>query len=82
MSVSRMDPDQLSYYGRLCGWALARAHARTSRASVISGYLGGGEDFDRAIADFALSYADQNEKDYQRLLEAVSAARVVASVGQ
>ena len=82
MSVSLMDPDQLSYYGRLCGWALARAHARTSRASVISGYLGGGEDFDRAIADFALSYADQNEKDYQRLLEAVSAARVVASVGQ
>jgi uncharacterized protein (DUF2252 family) len=82
MSVSRMDPDQLSYYGSLCGWALARAHARTSRASVISGYLGGGEDFDRAIADFALSYADQNEKDYQRLLEAVSAARVVASVGQ
>jgi molecular chaperone DnaK (HSP70) len=49
---------------------------------VISGYLGGGEDFDRAIADFALSYADQNEKDYRRLLEAVSEARVVASVGQ
>jgi len=77
-----MDPDQLAYYGRLCGWALSRAHARTGRATVISGYLGGGEDFDRAIADFALSYADQNEKDYQRLLEAVSAARVVASVGQ
>jgi hypothetical protein len=77
-----MDPHQLSYYGRLCGWALARAHARTSRATVISGYLGRGEDFDHAIADFALSYADQNEKDYQRLLEAVSAARVVASVGQ
>ena len=82
MSVSLMDPDQLSYYGRLCGWALARAHARTGRATVISGYLGGGEDFDHAVADFALAYADQNEKDYQRLLEAVSAARVVASVGQ
>src|SRR6266487_460225 len=82
MSVSLMDPDQLSYYGRLCGWALARAHARTGRATVISGYLGGGEDFDHAVADFALAYADQNEKDYRRLLDAVSAARVVATVGQ
>ena len=82
MSVSLMDPDQLSYYGRLCGWALARAHARTGRATVISGYLGGSEDFDHAVADFALAYADQNEKDYRRLLDAVSAARVVATVGQ
>jgi uncharacterized protein (DUF2252 family) len=82
MSVSLMDPDQLSYYGRLCGWALARAHARTGRAAVISGYLGGSEDFDHAVADFALAYADQNEKDYRRLLDAVSAARVVATVGQ
>jgi NAD(P)H-dependent flavin oxidoreductase YrpB (nitropropane dioxygenase family) len=77
-----MDPDQLSYYGRLCGWALARAHARTGRATVISGYLGGSEDFEHAVADFALAYADQNEKDYRRLLDAVSAARVVATVGQ
>jgi uncharacterized protein (DUF2252 family) len=82
MSVSLMDPHQLSYYGRLCGWALARAHARTGRAAVISGYLGGGEEFDRAVADFALAYADQNEKDYRRLLDAVSEARVVATVGQ
>jgi uncharacterized protein (DUF2252 family) len=82
MSVSLMDPDQLSYYGRLCGWALARAHARTGRATVISGYLGGGEDFDHAVADFALAYADQNERDYQRLHEAVSAARVEATVDQ
>jgi uncharacterized protein (DUF2252 family) len=82
MSVSLMDADQLSYYGRLCGWALARAHARTGRATVISGYLGGGEDFDHAIADFALAYADQNERDYQRLRKAVSDARVLATVGQ
>ena len=82
MSVSLMDPHQLSYYGRLCGWALARAHARTSRATVISGYMGGGEEFDHAVADFALAYAEQNEKDYRRLLEAVSAARVEATVGQ
>jgi uncharacterized protein (DUF2252 family) len=80
MSISLMDPLQLDYYGRLCGWALARAHARTARATVISGYLGSSEDFDHAIADFAIAYADQNGKDYQRLLEAISAGRVLATV--
>jgi uncharacterized protein (DUF2252 family) len=82
MSVPLMDPLQLDYYGRLCGWALARAHARTGRATLISGYLGTGEDFDQAIADFAVSYADQNERDYRRLLEAISAGRVRAAMGQ
>jgi uncharacterized protein (DUF2252 family) len=82
MSVALMDSDQLNYYGRLCGWALSRAHARTGRATEISGYLGGGEDFDQAIADFAVAYADQNERDYQRLRIAVSDARVLATVGQ
>ena len=80
MSVSVMDPLQLNYYGRLCGWAPARAHARTGRAAMISGYLGSDEDFDHAIADFAITCADQNEQDYKRLLEAVSAARVLATV--
>jgi hypothetical protein len=55
MSVPLMNPFQLSYYGRLCGWALARAHARTGRATVISGYLGSSEGFDHAIADFAIA---------------------------
>jgi uncharacterized protein (DUF2252 family) len=82
MSVTLMDPDQLGYYGRLCGWALARAHARTGRATMITGYLGGGEDFDQAVADFAVAYADQNEQDYRRLIKAVSDARVLATVGQ
>ena len=82
MSVSLMDPHQLNYYGRLCGWALARAHARTGRATVISGYMGSSEDFDHAIADFAVAYADQNEQDYRRLLKAVSDARVLATVEQ
>jgi uncharacterized protein (DUF2252 family) len=79
MSVSLMDPPQLSYYGRLCGWALARAHARTGRAAMISGYLGSSEDFDRAVADFAMAYADQNEQDYRGLLKAISDARVLAT---
>ncbi len=82
MSVPLMDPLQLDYYGRLCGWALARAHARTGRATMISGYLGVGEVFDHAIADFAIAYANQNEQDYQRLLEAVSAGRVLAAIEQ
>jgi hypothetical protein len=76
-----MDPLQLDYYGQLCGWALARAHARTGRASLISGYLGSSEVFDQAIADFATAYARQNEQDYRRLLEAISAGRVHAAVG-
>jgi hypothetical protein len=80
MSVPLMDPMQLDYYGRLCGWALARAHARTGRATMISGYLGTSEVFDHAIADFAIAYASQNEQDYQRLLEAVSAGRVLATI--
>ena len=79
MSVPLMDPLQLDYYGRLCGWALARAHARTGRATMISGYLGTSETFDHAIADFAIAYADQNERDYQRLRQAVAAGRVQAA---
>ncbi len=82
MSVSLMDPHQLNYYGRLCGWALARAHARTGRAAMISGYLGGSEGFDHAVADFAIAYAEQNDRDYRLLLDAVSSARVVATPDQ
>ena len=82
MSVPLMDPPQLDYYGRLCGWALARAHARTGRATMISGYLGTSEAFDHAIADFAIAYANQNEQDYRRLLEAISAGRVLATAEQ
>ena len=75
-----MDPNQLNYYG---GSAAGRLPARTpgpARATVISGYLGISEDFDHAIADFAVAYADQNEQDYRRLLEAVSFGRVLATV--
>jgi NAD(P)H-dependent flavin oxidoreductase YrpB (nitropropane dioxygenase family) len=74
-----MDPLQLDYYGRLCGWALARAHARTGRAAIISGYLGTSEAFDHAVADFAVTYADQNEQDFQRLRKAISDGLVQAT---
>ncbi|MGI9004602.1 MAG: DUF2252 domain-containing protein [Streptosporangiaceae bacterium] len=81
MDVPVMDAEQLVYYGRLCGWALARAHARTGRATLINGYLGSRETFDHAIADFAVAYAAQNERDYQRLVDAVASGRVHAMTG-
>jgi uncharacterized protein (DUF2252 family) len=81
MDVPAMDPDQLSYYARLCGWALARGHARTGRAALISGYLGKNESFDHAIADFSVAYAEQNEQDYRNLVDAVAAGRVPAVMG-
>jgi uncharacterized protein (DUF2252 family) len=69
----------LATYGRLCGWTLARAHARSGDRLAIAGYLGRGESFDRAIAGFAELYADQNERDYRALVEAVHAGRVPAA---
>ena len=72
MAVPRMDAPQLESYAGLCGWALARGHARTGRAAMIAGYLGGSDRFDRAIERFAVAYADQNEDDHRRLAEAVA----------
>ena len=76
--VSAMDATQLANYARLCGWALARAHARSGDAAMISGYLGAKPTFDVAIASFARSYADQNEKDHAAMVEAVSSGRIAA----
>ncbi len=81
MDVPVMDAEQLVYYARLCGWALARAHARTGRATLVSGYLGSSETFDQAIAEFAVAYAEQNERDYRRLVDAVASGRVHAMTG-
>jgi uncharacterized protein (DUF2252 family) len=81
MDVPAMDRDQLGYYAELCGWALARGHARTGRATLISGYLGPDSEFDKAIAQFSVAYAEQNEKDYQALVDAVATGRVQAVMG-
>ena len=56
----------MAVYGRLCGWTLARAHARSGDRIAIAAYLGSGKSFDNAIASFAETYADQNERDYRR----------------
>ncbi|HZP28506.1 MAG TPA: DUF2252 domain-containing protein [Acidimicrobiia bacterium] len=62
--VGAMPPSLLRGYARMCGWTLARGHARSGDRIAISAYLGSGDRFDRAIADFAVAYADQNERDF------------------
>jgi uncharacterized protein (DUF2252 family) len=64
VNIEAMPPDHLFHYGRLCGWVLARAHARSGDAVAISGYLGSSDRFDRAVASFAEAHADQSEADY------------------
>jgi uncharacterized protein (DUF2252 family) len=68
-------------YGELCGWTLARAHARSGDRIAIAAYLGQSAVFDQAIAEFASTYADQNERDHQALAAAVASGRVTASTG-
>jgi uncharacterized protein (DUF2252 family) len=79
--IEQMVPDGMSAYGRLCGWTLARAHARSGDRVAIAAYLGGGNAFDRAILEFSQAYADQNESDYKALGEAVKSGRVIAQTG-
>jgi hypothetical protein len=76
VDVNVLLPSGLATYGRLCGWTLARAHARSGDRLEISGYLGKGASFDHAIGEFAERYADQNDRDFKALVEAVHAGRV------
>jgi uncharacterized protein (DUF2252 family) len=73
--LSTMTPKTLQAYARLCGRALARAHAKSGKAAEISGYLGSKTRFDDAIADYAIAYADQVEKDFALFREASRAGR-------
>jgi hypothetical protein len=68
-------------YARICGATLARAHARWGDRIAIASYLGGSDGFDRAIADFCVAYADQNERDYETFAAAVSSGRLTAQTG-
>jgi len=79
--VEMLGPDELERYGRLCGWTLARAHARSGDRIAIASYLGRGTTFDEAIADFAESYADQNDRDYAELIAAVEAGEIAVQRG-
>ena len=79
--VETMLPEGMRAYGEVCGWTLARAHARSGDRIAIAAYLGGGASFDEAIRDFADAYADQNERDHRSLVEAIAAGRIVAEPG-
>jgi Uncharacterized protein conserved in bacteria (DUF2252) len=79
--VETMSPDELAIYGGLCGWALARAHARSGDRVEIAAYLGKSERFDVAIAEFAEGYADQTERDHAALCAAVESGRLPAEAG-
>lgn len=79
--IDTMTASTMAAYARICGATLGRAHARSGDRIAIASYLGKSDVFDRAIADFSAAYADQNERDYQALVDAVDSGRVVAQTG-
>ena len=81
VEVEAMRPRGMTAYGRMCGWTLARAHARSGDAIAIASYLGSSDRFDKALVSFAEQYADQNEADYAALRNAVDTGRVMAQTG-
>jgi uncharacterized protein (DUF2252 family) len=76
--IEQMRPGVMSVYGQLCGWTLARAHARSGNRIAIAAYLGSGDSFDRAVTEFADAYADQNELDYRALADAAGTGAISA----
>jgi uncharacterized protein (DUF2252 family) len=79
--IEAMAPAGLRVYAEVCGGTLARAHARSGDRIAIAAYLGSSDVFDRAVADFAAAYADQNQRDYDALAAAASSGRVTAERG-
>ncbi len=78
VDIEAMKPDEMMVYGKMCAWTLARAHARSGDRIAINAYLGKSDIADRALAEFAVAYADQNERDYQALTTAVKSGRIKA----
>jgi uncharacterized protein (DUF2252 family) len=79
--VETMAPTGLELYARLCGWTLARAHARSGDPIAIAEYLGDDDQLDRSVADFSKRYADQNDRDYQAFADAVGSGRLASLEG-
>jgi uncharacterized protein (DUF2252 family) len=79
--VEEMIPLGLTFYARICGWTLARAHARSGDPIAIAAYLGESDAFDKSITDFSVRYADQNEQDYEEFVNAVKSGRLEAVEG-
>jgi uncharacterized protein (DUF2252 family) len=80
-NIDTMEPGPMKVYGQVCGWTLARGHARSGDAVAIGAYLGSGGVFDEALREFAALYADQNELDHQRLVDAIAKGEVQAESG-
>jgi uncharacterized protein (DUF2252 family) len=79
--VESMLPAGMRAYGEVCGWTLARAHARSGDRIAMAAYLGGSPSFDEAVREFADAYADQNERDHQSLLDGIRSGRITADAG-
>ena len=79
--VELMAPATLRYYAQMCGWTLARAHARAGDPVVMAEYLGRDDAFDQSILDFSERYADQNEQDYEQFVKAIRSGRLEATEG-
>jgi len=78
IAIEDLVPHDMQIYGKMCGWALARAHACSGDRIAIAAYLGGSDVFDQAITQFAAAYADQNERDHKSLVDAVASGRITA----
>ena len=78
LDISALKPVQLSRYAEICGWTLARAHARSGDAAMIAGYLGKSDTFDRAIGTFSELYADQTKRDYELFIGAIESGEIKA----
>jgi len=78
-NVAAMPPEMLLRYANLCGWTLAHAHGRSGDYLAIAGYLGDGDTFDRAVAEFGVGYADQNQRDYDSFRQAIAEGRLAAA---
>ena len=79
--TEQMVPKGMAAYGKLCGWTLARAHARSGDRIAIAAYLGKSDAFDRALVEFSGAYAEQNDSDYEALTAAVKSGRITAETG-
>jgi uncharacterized Ntn-hydrolase superfamily protein len=79
VDVEEMSKQDQFEYAELCGWALARAHARTGDPARIAGYIGKGDAVIRAMAKFAAAYADQTERDHAELVKAIRAGKLPAN---
>jgi len=79
--VEQMSVEAMTFYAKICGWTLARAHARSGDPVAIAAYLGEDDSFDRSVTNFSERYAEQNERDFEQFTEAIRSSRIEATEG-